>query len=124
MRGARSAPMLGHRRAPLPHDRCAFVAGREARPARAGGRPMSRPALLLAILLGLGSGLALGIAGETMTAPVTPAARGIDAAADARVRGFYAAVNEVLDTGDAAALDEVVAPDFVDHRDAFEDTAD
>jgi mannose-6-phosphate isomerase-like protein (cupin superfamily) len=38
-----------------------------------------------------------------------------DVAAEAVVRAFYQAVNEVLATGETTALDDVVAPDHVEH---------
>jgi hypothetical protein len=78
---------------------------------RAGAR---RPVLLvLALCLALATGVALLGAGAALTAPGAAAPGAGPAAANAAlVREFYAAVNDAIGTGDAAALDPLVAPAF------------
>lgn len=70
------------------------------------------------VLMGIVTAMLLAIAaGAIAAALVMPAAPGIDASATGgaeTVRRFYAAANEVIATGDPAALHAVVAPHFVD----------
>jgi hypothetical protein len=65
------------------------------------------------LLLGTGFGL-LGLA-QAVTAPVARRSSAASTANVEVVRAFYDAANEVLATGDTAPLDELVAPDFVEH---------
>jgi hypothetical protein len=68
--------------------------------------------LLLTICLALATAVALLGAGDALTDAGTAAPRAGPAAANAQlVHDFYAAVNEAIRTGDAYALDTLVAPD-------------
>jgi SnoaL-like polyketide cyclase len=83
-----------------------------------GLRVRREPALLLACLLCLATGLTvLGLA-ATFRAPGGEDRTPTDPAALAVVDRFYAAANVVLRTGDPAVLDTIVAPGFVDHNPA------
>jgi hypothetical protein len=75
------------------------------------------PTLPLLILLGIVTGLALMAMANVVTEPnPLPERQSGDAAANvALVRSFYAAANAVLGTGDAAPLDALLAPGFVEH---------
>jgi SnoaL-like polyketide cyclase len=76
------------------------------------------PVLLLACALCLATGSALVGLARTVGTPGTRALPSTDVEALAVVRRFYAAANAVLATGDAAALDAVLVPGFVDHNPA------
>src|SRR5262245_20126260 len=76
---------------------------------------MPRPVLLLSCVLLIATGL--GVIGLAQTAGPLPVR---DAPVDtvgavATARDFYAAINAVLAMGDAAALDDSVAIDLVEH---------
>jgi predicted ester cyclase len=76
-----------------------------------------RSALLLVCLLSLATGLALLRTAEFLTVTAPPAvAQPDDRSADVVLaRRFYAAVDTVLRTGDAAVLVPLIAPDLVEH---------
>jgi predicted ester cyclase len=77
--------------------------------------PWRRPLPLLVCLLALATGLALLGIGETLTTPTSGGAPGRAADDVALVRRFYARANAVLAGGDPAALNALVAPDFLAH---------
>src|SRR5215218_9067546 len=67
----------------------------------------------LSIVLALVTGAVLSQSVALVTAPPMGTAPSETSAEVARV--FYETVNRVLRTGDASALEDTVAPDFVDH---------
>src|ERR687883_626885 len=69
--------------------------------------------LSLTVLLGLATGVTLFGAALMMREPSQDTSA--EDANAALVRRFYAAVNDVLQTGLTAALDELMADDFLDH---------
>ncbi len=73
------------------------------------------PALLVASLLLLATGLALLRLASDLVEPPPSRPGQTDAAAVELVRRFYAAADVLLATGDAASLEALVAPDLVEH---------
>src|SRR5262249_32803230 len=69
----------------------------------------------IAVFLALATGAAVAQTVDLAAAPVIVPSGG---AAPAAVPAFYDAANSVIETGDASALDTIVAPDFVDHAPA------
>src|SRR5262245_34768826 len=78
---------------------------------------MPRPILPIAIVLALATGLVLFQLGALLTdASLTPDHQAAaDRPAERLVGAFYDAVDETLRGGRPAALDRLLAPDFVDH---------
>lgn len=78
---------------------------------------MPRAIALFAISLILVTGIVIGqLANFGVTSSSQPVI--VDAANPATVQRFYAAINELLASGDSAALERIVAPGYVEHRPA------
>src|SRR5688500_8991994 len=69
--------------------------------------------LPLVLVLALATGAVALAAGAVFGSAPPPVAS--DGASDAVVRRFYAAINAAIETGDTAAIDALLAPDFADH---------
>jgi hypothetical protein len=76
---------------------------------------MPRPVLLFSFVLLFATGLGLVGLAQT-TRPVLVREAPVDSAdAESTARDFYAAINEMLASGDSVALDNLVIPDLVEH---------
>ena len=87
---------------------------------------LPRPALLLICILALATGLALLGAATAFTDHPPPTRSRADIPSSSASIGlaasFYAAVNDVMETGDTAPLADIVAPGLVEHSGRSGDT--